>query len=370
MAKFLHTSDWHIGRNLHGRKRHDETQAFLNWLEETIRQREIDALLVAGDVFDSIAPGNTAQELYYRFLSRLAATPCRHVVVIGGNHESPSFLDAPRELLKILNVHVVGSAAADPADEVLVLRAADGTPELIVCAVPFLRDRDVRTVEAGETPEDKSRKLVEGIAEHYRQAGAIAVDKQDALRAAAPSAAVPPIVGMGHLFTMGGRTVDDDGVRELYVGSLARMAPEGFPACFDYLALGHLHVAQSVNGAESIRYSGSPMAMGFGEAGQRKRVVVVEFPSQDPATAPADTTPDGAAGRSPCPGSRSSTCPSSRRLSPSRATGTPSPRVWRRWPRPARPPGSKSSTRARRSSAIWGRGSTPRSPTRASKSSA
>ena len=119
MMKFLHTSDWHIGRNLHGRRRHDETQAFLSWLEETIRRREIDALLVAGDVFDSIAPGNTAQGLYYRFLSRLAATPCRHVVVIGGNHDSPSFLNAPRELLKALDVHVVGCATDGPAAEVL-----------------------------------------------------------------------------------------------------------------------------------------------------------------------------------------------------------------------------------------------------------
>lgn len=299
MMKFLHTSDWHIGRNLHGRRRHDETQAFLSWLEETIRRREIDALLVAGDVFDSIAPGNTAQGLYYRFLSRLAATPCRHVVVIGGNHDSPSFLNAPRELLKALDVHVVGCATDGPAAEVLVLRTADGAPELIVCAVPFLRDRDVRTVEAGETAEDKNRKLVEGIAAHYRQVGAIALAVREDLLAAAPSANVPPIVGMGHLFTEGGRTVDDDGVRELYVGSLAHVAPGGFPDCFDYIALGHLHVAQTVNGAETIRYSGSPMPMGFGEAGQRKRVVLVEFPASGGGAGPADSALD--ASRGPLP---------------------------------------------------------------------
>jgi DNA repair protein SbcD/Mre11 len=97
--KLLHTSDWHIGRTLFGRKRYDEFEAFLTWLAETIQHKEIDALLVAGDVFDTSAPSNRAQELYYRFLCRVAASSCRHVVVVAGNHDSPSFLNAPKELL-------------------------------------------------------------------------------------------------------------------------------------------------------------------------------------------------------------------------------------------------------------------------------
>ena len=120
--KLLHTSDWHIGRTLYGRKRYEEFEAFLTWLAETIQQNEIDALLVAGDVFDTSAPSNRAQELYYRFLCRMAASSCRHVVVIAGNHDSPSFLNAPKELLKTLDVHVVGSATSDPQEEMLVLR--------------------------------------------------------------------------------------------------------------------------------------------------------------------------------------------------------------------------------------------------------
>jgi DNA repair protein SbcD/Mre11 len=107
--KILHTSDWHLGRALDGRKRYDEYEAFLNWLAAFIESRDINALLVAGDVFDSSTPSNRAQELYYRFLCRVAASP-RHVVVTAGNHDSPSFLDAPRELLKFLNIHVVGCA--------------------------------------------------------------------------------------------------------------------------------------------------------------------------------------------------------------------------------------------------------------------
>ena len=271
--KVLHTSDWHIGRTLYGRKRYEEFGAFLTWLADTIQQNEIDALLVAGDIFDTSAPSNRAQELYYRFLCRVAASCCRHVVVVAGNHDSPSFLNAPKELLKALDVHVVGSSTESPEDEVLVLRNDQDTPELIVCAVPYLRDRDIRVAEAGESVEDKERKLIEGIRTHYATVAALAEQKREELGANIP------IVGTGHLFTAGGQTVDGDGVRELYVGSLAHVTAGIFPACFNYLALGHLHVPQKVNGLETIRYSGSPLPMGFGEAKQQKSVCQVEFHS-------------------------------------------------------------------------------------------
>ncbi|QQG64947.1 exonuclease SbcCD subunit D C-terminal domain-containing protein [Desulfobulbus oligotrophicus] len=271
--KLLHTSDWHIGRTLYGRKRYEEFEAFLTWLAETIQQNEIDALLVAGDVFDTSAPSNRAQELYYRFLCRVAASSCRHVVVVAGNHDSPSFLNAPKELLKALDVHVVGSSTESPEDEVLVLRNEQDVPELIVCAVPYLRDRDIRVAEAGESVEDKERKLIEGIRTHYAAVAALAEQKREELGADIP------IVGTGHLFTAGGQTVDGDGVRELYVGSLAHVTAGIFPGCFNYLALGHLHVPQKVNGSETIRYSGSPLPMGFGEAKQQKSVCQVEFHS-------------------------------------------------------------------------------------------
>jgi exonuclease SbcD len=271
--KLLHTSDWHIGRTLYGRKRYEEFEAFLTWLAETIQQNAIDALLVAGDVFDTSAPSNRAQELYYRFLCRVAASSCRHVVVVAGNHDSPSFLNAPKELLKALDVHVVGSSTASPEDEVLVLRNDQDAPELIVCAVPYLRDRDIRIAEAGESVEDKERKLVDGIRTHYAAVAALAEQKREELGVDIP------IVGTGHLFTAGGQTVDGDGVRELYVGSLANVTAGIFPACFNYLALGHLHVPQKVNGSETIRYSGSPLPVGFGEAKQQKSVCQVEFHS-------------------------------------------------------------------------------------------
>ncbi len=271
--KILHTSDWHIGRTLYGRKRYEEFEAFLTWLSETIRQNEVDVLLVAGDVFDTSAPSNRAQELYYRFLCRIAASPCRHVVVVAGNHDSPSFLNAPKELLKALDVHVIGNATDSPEDEVLVLCNEQDAPELIVCAVPYLRDRDIRVAEAGESVEDKESKLIEGIRSHYSAIAAIAEQKR------AETGSDIPIVAMGHLFAAGGQTIDGDGVRELYVGSLAHITAKIFPECFTYLALGHLHVPQKVSGSDVIRYSGSPLPMGFGEAKQQKSVCQVEFHS-------------------------------------------------------------------------------------------
>lgn len=274
--KILHTSDWHLGRTLYGRKRYEEFEAFLKWLAKTIQHERVDVLLVAGDVFDTSAPSNRAQELYYRFLCAVAASSCHHVVVIAGNHDSPSFLNAPRELLKVLNVHVVGALAEVISDEVLVLHAEGGIPELIVCAVPYLRDRDIRVAEAGETIEDKERKLIEGIRDHYAAATAIAEAQRLALGVDIP------IVAMGHLFAAGGQTVDGDGVRDLYVGSLAHVTAAIFPDSLNYLALGHLHVPQKVGSSERRRYSGSPIPMGFGEAKQAKSVCMVDFDHAEP----------------------------------------------------------------------------------------
>jgi len=267
--KILHTSDWHIGRALYGRKRYEEFEQFLDWLIGCIETEGIEALLVAGDVFDNGTPSNRALELYYRFLCRVAGAGCRHVVVTAGNHDSPSLLNAPREVLRHLNVHVVG-CMAEAADELVVLNDSDGKPGLIVCAVPYLRDRDIRRAEAGETFEDKGRKLVEGIRDHYRHVGEAAVAKRSEFGGEFP------IIAMGHLFTSGGQTVEGDGVRELYVGNLGQVRADVFPDCFDYLALGHLHVAQRVSGSDVCRYSGAPIPMSFGEAGQRKIVVAVD----------------------------------------------------------------------------------------------
>ena len=268
--RLIHTADWHIGRMLHDKQRYDEFEAFLVWMADAIESLQADVLIVAGDIFDTATPSNRAQQLYYDFLKAAGQSRLRHIVIVGGNHDSPTFLDAPRELLKVFDIHVVGQATENLADEVLVLYDKQRSqPELIVCAVPYLRDRDIRTAEAGESIEDKELKLVEGTRKHYREVTQLAVERRLALKADIP------IVATGHLYTNSGKV--GDGVRSLYVGTLAHVDAGVFPSELDYVALGHLHVPQSVFGQERIRYSGSPIPMGFGEAGQEKSICVVDF---------------------------------------------------------------------------------------------
>ncbi len=178
-----------------------------------------------------------------------------------------------------MNVYVVGSMTEALEDEVIVLYKNE-QPEAIVCAVPYLRDKDIRTVEPGESIDDKNAKLILGLKNHYTDVCTIAEQKRSEFEKNGCSEV--PIVAMGHLFTAGAKTVDGDGVRELYVGTLAHVGEEAFPSVIDYLALGHLHVPQVVGGTEHIRYCGSPIPMGYGEATQEKKVLLVEFTTTTP----------------------------------------------------------------------------------------
>jgi exonuclease SbcD len=275
----LHTSDWHLGRRLYGRLRYEEFESFLHWLQDTISAQKVDILIVAGDIFDTMTPSNKAQALYYEFLGKVSRSCCQHVVIVAGNHDSPTFLDAPSNVLKFLNVHVIGTACDDLDDEVLVLGDDDNNPHCIIAAVPYLRDRDVRSSSAGESADSKDANVIAGICEHYDNVADIAKAKQADL--SKTHQRYIPIVATGHLFASGGKTTEDDGVRELYVGSLGKISADMFNDGFDYVALGHLHVPQRVGGCESIRYSGSPIAMGFGEAKQQKQVLLVQFGSTE-----------------------------------------------------------------------------------------
>lgn len=275
MLTLLHTSDWHLGRRLYGKPRYDEFKQFLDWQLQTLREQKVDVLLIAGDIFDTTAPSNQAQNLYYDFLSQVCHTDCRHVIIVAGNHDSASFLEAPKQLLKAFNIHIIGSMTDTPTDEVITLSDKLGQPELIVMAVPYLRDRDVRTVGHGERLDDKERKLAQGIKAHYAQIADIAIAQQAQLKAKYKRTI--PIVATGHLFTVGGQTMEGDGVRDLYVGSLGSIGAEIFHPHIDYVALGHLHIPQVVGGQPHIRYAGSPIAMGFGESRQQKQVHLLRF---------------------------------------------------------------------------------------------
>jgi exonuclease SbcD len=271
--KLLHTSDWHLGRMLYGQKRYDEFEKFLSWLTDHLAHEGYDGIIIAGDIFDTPTPSNRAQELYYSFLAEISRF-CRHIIIVGGNHDSPTFLDAPCALLRSLNIHVVGAVPARVEDEILTLYNTDNVPEAVVCAVPYLRDRDIRTAaEAGEDDTELLRRRA--VSAHYE--GVIA--KAEAVRKKAGPAV--PLIVTGHLFTAGGATVDGDGVRELYVGSLDRVSGDIFPDFVDYVALGHLHVPQTVQQKERVRYSGSPLAMGFNEAQQKKQILSLTFSPGD-----------------------------------------------------------------------------------------
>ena len=267
IRRILHTSDWHIGRRLKEHDRTEEFAAFFDWLEKLITSEKIDTLLVAGDIFDNTTPSVQAQDMYYSFLSRLVESPCRHVVITSGNHDSPAFLDAPADLLKHCRIHVIGQARENAADEVITLYDSDGRPEVIVCAVPYLRDRDVRTLTPDDNPEDSDAILKAGIREHYAKVFAHARELQ--------GDSDVPIIAMGHMFIHGGVISQDDGVRSLYVGTAIDVESSIFPEDIAYTALGHLHSPQKA-GREYARYSGSPIPMGFGEAGTRKSVCIVE----------------------------------------------------------------------------------------------
>lgn len=269
--KLLHTSDWHLGRALYGRKRVDEFDKFLNWLAELIQEEQVDLLCIAGDIFDSTNPSNKAQNLYYGFLQKIIAQGCSHVIITAGNHDSPTLLEAPKDLLKAINVHVIGNVTENLEDEIILLRDAGGKPKLMVCAVPYLRDRDIRTAREGETIDDKGHNLIDGIGQHYRQVIQLAQRQRSLLKNSIP------LVAMGHLFTAGGSTVEGDGVRDLYIGSLVHVDAEIFSKEIDYLALGHLHRPQKVSASVTRRYSGSPLPMSFSEAGSEKQVVLVDF---------------------------------------------------------------------------------------------
>jgi exonuclease SbcD len=268
--KILHTSDWHLGHKLYGRPRYDEFTHFLQWLENCIEEHGVETLLVAGDIFDSQTPSNRSLAMYYRFLSKLSATCCRHIIIIGGNHDSPTLLNAPRDLLHYLNIHVIGSVPENIDKELIILHDENDYPEAIILAVPYLRDKDIRSSTPEESVKDKQQKMLLGIRDHYFTLADLASVKQKQLNRRVP------IIATGHLFCQGGKTRQGDGIRELYVGSLVQVGLDCFPASIDYLALGHLHMPQKVSNQESRRYSGSPLTMNFSEADQIKKVLLVD----------------------------------------------------------------------------------------------
>lgn len=262
--KVLHTSDWHIGQKFMGKSREEEHKAFLSWLYEIIKKEDIDVLIVAGDIFDTGNPPNYALELYYNFLKQLFSIDNLYVIITAGNHDSISTLKAPKQLLEFMNVHVITSGDEDENELIPIYK--EDKLQGVVCAVPFLRDSIVRKAVSGQTTNEKESSLNAGIKQHYKDVyeKAIEITKEDNL----------PIIATGHLTTVESRTSESE--RDIYIGGTLDIGSDFLGKYFDYVALGHLHINQTV-GCNQVRYSGSPIPLSFSESNQKKKINIVEF---------------------------------------------------------------------------------------------
>ncbi|WP_128547230.1 exonuclease subunit SbcD [Larkinella soli] len=257
--KILHTADWHLGKRLYKHDLLDDHVRFLDWLAETVESRQIDVLLISGDVFDSTNPNDGSMQLYYQFLTRMLPLE-RKIIITGGNHDSPTKLNAPKELLRHLNIHVVGCTTGDCLEE--VIRLSDGSTDLLVAAVPYLRESDLRQSISGQAYEERIEALRMGIRNHYeRIIDHCHTEYRDV-----------PILAMGHLYVNGATISESE--REIHaVGGQAAFSSEHFPAGFDYVALGHIHVPQQIGMDGTVRYSGSPIPLSFGERDNRHQLL-------------------------------------------------------------------------------------------------
>ncbi len=267
--RILHSSDWHLGQHFMGKTRLREHQAFLAWLLAQVQAHEVDAVLVAGDIFDTGAPPSYARELYNHFIVELRQTGAE-LLVLGGNHDSVAMLGESKTLLAQLNTRVIPAVSETLAEQVLTLHRRDGQPGAVLCAIPFIRPRDVLSSQAGESAQDKQLGLQTAIQQHYQQLYTLACVRRDELGGNLP------IIATGHLTTVGASA--SESVREIYVGALEAFPTSAFPPAA-YIALGHIHRPQKVGGLEHIRYCGSPIALSFDEAKQQKEVLMVDLDS-------------------------------------------------------------------------------------------
>ncbi|MDF7651411.1 exonuclease subunit SbcD [Erwiniaceae bacterium L1_54_3] len=266
--RIIHTADWHLGQFFYSKSRAAEHQAFLDWLLAQIIQHQVDALIVAGDLFDTGSPPSYAREMFNRFVVALQPSGCQ-LVVLAGNHDSVATLNESRELLACLNTRVITSATPQGEQQVLTLKQRDGTPGALLCAIPYLRPRDILRSQAGQSGREKQISLLEAIEQHYQQCYAAALAERAEREL--------PIIATGHLTTVG--VTKSDSVRDIYIGTLDAFPAQAFPPA-DYIALGHIHRAQRIADSEHIRYSGSPIPLSFDELGREKSVFLLDFSHQ------------------------------------------------------------------------------------------
>lgn len=265
--RFLHTGDWHVGKTLRGRSRADEHRAVLTEIAEIANDQEVDAVLVAGDLFDTAAPGPESEEIVYETLLSLSRK--RTVVVIAGNHDNPNRLNAVKPLLGLGNVIALPRVARPEEGGVVELTAASGE-RARVALLPFVSQRGIVRAEALMSQDSD---------QHATEYAERLVNVLAQLCAKTDSTAVNIVLAhaMVHGGTMGG------GERSAHTVFQYSIPTAAFPAEFHYVALGHLHRAQQLPGACPIHYSGSPLQLDFGETEDAKSVNIVEASAGQPA---------------------------------------------------------------------------------------
>ena len=277
MLRLFHTADWHLGHHLHGMSRQLEHQRFLDWLLLELQNKQADALIVAGDIFDSANPSSAAQSQLYDFLVKAKTRqPNLDIILIGGNHDSASRLDAPSPILNALGVTVVGGLSRDEQgniewDRLLApLTNAAGEIKAWCGAMPFLRNADLPLGEQDGDP------LISGMKTLYAELFA---------RLQQQASNGESLILTGHCYMVNG-AVSELSERKILGGNQHALPVELFPDAIAYVALGHLHLAQQVGANEHIRYSGSPIPLSFDE---------IDYPHQ---LVQVDIRPSGMAGQS------------------------------------------------------------------------
>ena len=255
--KFIHTSDWHLGNSMHDIDRMNEFKMFLSFLLSQIEAENAKALILSGDVFDSPTPSVDTRSLFYKFLGNLLKTPCKNIIIIGGNHDSASLLDAPKELFSALNIQVVGSINNRKIPDLVKVLKDENNNTLGICiAIPFVRDLDLLNFEELKTENTKDGNLLLKALYEKALAYALEIKKEKEI----------PLIATGHLYAanLEGKKQEETGVREI-IGTLGNVPANIFPNEIDYIALGHIHYKTSVDKNPKIMYSGSPFVMGFDE---------------------------------------------------------------------------------------------------------
>ncbi|WP_199426432.1 exonuclease SbcCD subunit D [Thermaerobacillus caldiproteolyticus] len=264
--RVLHTADWHLGRTLEGRNRLPEQEQFIDELVEIVEKENIDVVLMAGDVFDSVNPPAAAEQLFYESLARLSDKGKRRVAVIAGNHDQPERIAAASNLVVDYGILLLGR----PSSTVYRLDVPTSGETMMLAALPYPSESRLSELLSESHEQllirDKYDERIRGLFEAMS-------------RSFSPNTVN---IAMSHIYVAGGSTSDSE--RPIEVGGAYTVAAESLPKAAQYVALGHLHRPQYVKRAETVaRYSGSPLAYSFSEAGYAKSVTIIDVKPNEPA---------------------------------------------------------------------------------------